>query len=565
MHRQLKSLRAAILRREAAAASLAGGGIGGRPPRREEGARRVYNEALRAHRRRMLRGGMTKEEEQAQMAKVRAAAKRKFEERAEREAGKRRRVEKEEEDADVCAMCLVNPVSPLAPGERDADPAYTENLSTGVRRLSDPTSIAPVTLHVHKFTGEDGEEREVPHRFCQACVLELVKRENPRCPLCREPISDADLRRFGFESPQQPVAEYPPHDEDDLEGAPPIHRAAFGGDRAEVQRLLLEGASVDEVEPIRGRTALFLAAQNGHNAVVEALIGWTEDEVVDDDYLDEPADIFLADLSGATPLYVAALYGHADVVQTLIGYAWDAYRQEVRRLLTTAIPEDFVDLEELYGEGREGGYTPLHIAAERGHVRVVEMLLEDFADRGDPEGVTLTDSDNSTPLWLAASEGHVRVVEMLLEVDVPQYTDTGIEWINTGGFTPLGIAAHRGHVAVVDRLLAHNPNIDVHNPNIDGGAGAPLHLAAQAGRLAVVERLLRDERVDINTRRAFPGYDSYGGTPLWLAANSGHVDVVGVLLQNGADHTIANHEGKTPHNIALEKGHADVVRVLPAA
>ena len=56
-------------------------------------------------------------------------------------------------------------------------------------------------------------------------------------------------------------------------------------------------------------------------------------------------------------------------------------------------------------------YTPLHYAAENGHLSVVEYLVNHRADinaytsRWDPSG---------TPLHLAATNDHFRVVEYLV-------------------------------------------------------------------------------------------------------------------------------------------------------
>ena len=56
------------------------------------------------------------------------------------------------------------------------------------------------------------------------------------------------------------------------------------------------------------------------------------------------------------------------------------------------------------------GTTPLHLAAEHGHMEVIRILLEHKADKdkSSPHGLT--------PLRLAALNGHTEVVKLLLEV-----------------------------------------------------------------------------------------------------------------------------------------------------
>ena len=47
-----------------------------------------------------------------------------------------------------------------------------------------------------------------------------------------------------------------------------------------------------------------------------------------------------------------------------------------------------------------------------------------------------------------------------------------------------------------------------------------------------------------------------------LAANNGHIEVVKLLLENGADVTIATESGITPLNSASGGGHVEVVKLL---
>jgi len=54
------------------------------------------------------------------------------------------------------------------------------------------------------------------------------------------------------------------------------------------------------------------------------------------------------------------------------------------------------------------GYTPLHIAANSGHLKVLDLLLHNGAD------VNCLSINNSTPLHLAMSGGHIDCVLLLL-------------------------------------------------------------------------------------------------------------------------------------------------------
>ncbi len=57
------------------------------------------------------------------------------------------------------------------------------------------------------------------------------------------------------------------------------------------------------------------------------------------------------------------------------------------------------------------------------------------------------------------------------------------------------------------------------------------------------------------------GYEG-GFTPLMHAAYAGNVELVSFLLENGADPTARNSEGKTPLTFAQEKNNRQIVELL---
>jgi len=90
------------------------------------------------------------------------------------------------------------------------------------------------------------------------------------------------------------------------------------------------------------------------------------------------------------------------------------------------------------------GYTPLHIASERGHAEVVRLLL-----RGLGVVVNIVSDGGDTPLLLACSHGHTQVVSELLRCPA-----VAAHAINFQGVSPLWAAACNGHLEVVKLLLA---------------------------------------------------------------------------------------------------------------
>ena len=83
---------------------------------------------------------------------------------------------------------------------------------------------------------------------------------------------------------------------------------------------------------------VFLAAKNGHEAAVSAL-------------LVAGADKNAVNEKGATPLLIAVKNGHEKCVQLLLGAG------------------------AVVDQARNGGFKPLYIAAENGHKKCVQLLL----------------------------------------------------------------------------------------------------------------------------------------------------------------------------------------------
>ena len=129
------------------------------------------------------------------------------------------------------------------------------------------------------------------------------------------------------------------------------------------------------------------------------------------------------------------------------------------------------------GRDDQGG-TPLHVAADLGKERMVELLLRGGAD------VNARGVSHGNALQLAVVNGHITVTELLLKNGADVNAQSGYY------STALQAAANRGHIKLVELLLKNGANI-----NAQGGFfGSALNAAKmghEKGCMAVVQLLLK--------------------------------------------------------------------------
>lgn len=142
---------------------------------------------------------------------------------------------------------------------------------------------------------------------------------------------------------------------------------------------------------------------------------------------------------------------------------------------------------------------------------------------GSTGGVNLKPDDGGqSPLHIAAAKGHDRIVRILLQhaIDCNE-TDSD-------GLTPLIHATVGGYGDVVSSLLSHGASVAA----VDGQHRSALHWAVLHRREGVLKILLdwcaaRQTAIDI--------YDEAGMTPLHTAVDMGYDAGVQLLLQLGAN------------------------------
>ncbi len=135
------------------------------------------------------------------------------------------------------------------------------------------------------------------------------------------------------------------------------------------------------------------------------------------EYLRVGANVKAIDGNGWTALHHASSNGYNEIVQLLLSH--------LSPPLTSNEDEDEDEDEDLsiHQESDKLKITyPLHLAAENGHTRVVETLLNHSSC-----DYNLTDGKNRTALHSAVKNNHLEIVELLLSTDIPinVCSDTG--------------------------------------------------------------------------------------------------------------------------------------------
>lgn len=270
--------------------------------------------------------------------------------------------------------------------------------------------------------------------------------------------------------------------------ATPLLLAASGGHKIVVEVLIAHGASASD-EDADGMTVLHLAAKFGHVDVLEVLRGkvpWSMASVK----------------TGLSALHVAAQYGQIEVVREMLLKVSGTIKSESPAMMDNA---------EKAGSKPDYCFTPLHLAAQSGHVGVVRILLNSPGVRVD----SATAVQGSIPLHLAAENGHSEVVSILLSKSTLQ-----LHVKDKMGRTAMHLAATNGHRELISQLIGQGADINAPDEN----GYAPMHMAAEAGHVEVVKLLVESG--------ASPRAESMEGTfPICYAAMQGHLSVVKYLLQ----------------------------------
>ncbi|XP_065580502.1 uncharacterized protein LOC136040233 [Artemia franciscana] len=321
-----------------------------------------------------------------------------------------------------------------------------------------------------------------------------------------------------------------------VNGQSALHIAAANG-RENIVEFFLKETEVNFDDPDNnGRTALHVAAKNGHKGAVKAL-------------LKKNAKTDIIDNGGNSPLHYAVANNHIDVVTILLKKETNVDINKTMDGLTSLhisaerghlglvdyLIENNADINAKNGRD----FTPLHFAAYRGHLKLVKTLIQNGAN------VNAADIQNCTPLHHASENHQEEIVNVLLE------NGANVNVVEKKNNTPLHCAANYGHEKIVLILLKNNANAS--SSTVDGIT--PLHFAVLSGQVKIVAALL-EFGVNICAK------DTQNNTPLHYAAWTGHKTIAKLLIEQGAEINAKSNHHITPLIIAAEESHRDIIELL---
>ncbi|KAL3872338.1 hypothetical protein ACJMK2_040269 [Sinanodonta woodiana] len=367
-----------------------------------------------------------------------------------------------------------------------------------------------------------------------AATLDITARNNTGAHILHISAANANLKIVKYLIRTNPGL----LQQNDKNGFTALHHAALGGSVPVLETLIAAGLDIT-ARNNDGDHVLHIAAYYNNLKVVKYLIDIN------------PGLLQENDKDGSTSLPSAVSKWSVRMIETLIVARLDitARNNTGAHILHIVAANDNLRIVKyliktmpgLLEQNDKNGWTPLHHAASKGSVAVIESLLEAGLD------ITARTNNGCHALHLSAGNGNLKIVKYLIK------TNPGLLQQNDkNGWTALHHAASKGSVPVLETLIAAGLDITARN-NDDENI---LHIAVGNDNLNIVKYLIKTN----------PGLlqqnDKNGWTALHHAALGGSVPVLKTLIAAGLDITARNNDDENILHIAAGHDNLNIVKYL---
>ena len=321
-------------------------------------------------------------------------------------------------------------------------------------------------------------------------------------------------------------------------------------DSVDIIKLLLDKGISVNVTNTQQNTPLHISAVRGNLKSTIALV-------------ERRAALNGVNVNGYTPLMMAAYSGKLEVVRYFTETGPIFY---IHVALLVAVERGHLDVIDLLlekgahidGSHEERDVSPLILATLRQNLHLVKYLIQKGADVNP----SIPDGKSKPALCAAARVGNFEITEYLLKEgadlnarDINSMTPIAVAVFcnntklalylmekgadvnvpDVGNRTPLHYSVWNNNLICTKRLVQAGANINYQGPR----SVTALSMAVELDRIDIINMLV-ENYANINLR------DDLGNTALHVAAGKGNRCLVRYLMDRGADVNIPNKEGNTP-------------------